>query len=86
MTTAIEIGIKFGSAASAVGIVASRSLVGFVTLAVLVLVWCIVREVRLALRERRDDATARFMFARCDRPGAAFGQYADVLKSRDNPP
>lgn len=86
MNTVIEFGIKFGPIASVVGAAASQSAVAIVVVAIAVLLCYLAHEVRVALRERRDDATARFMFERCRQPGAAFTKYAEVLKSRDSPP
>jgi hypothetical protein len=86
VNTAIEFGIKFGSVASAAGIAASHSLIGFTILTVAVSAWWVAHEIRLALRERRDDATVRHMFAQCDQPTIAFARYTEVLKARDDSP
>jgi hypothetical protein len=86
MNTTTGVYLALGSTPPVVAVIAARNLSAALGLLLVGLAAFIAREIRLGLRERRDDDTARYMFDKCQDSAAAFEHYARVLRTREGPP
>lgn len=66
MNTTAGVYLALGSAPSVVALIAAHSLWAALALMLVGLAAVLAREIRLGLRERRDDDTARYIFDRCE--------------------